>query len=269
MLAHGNFAQSARFDRKPARAQAYPCARGEAAMNVVRWLFGWMLGIALLLWLGAKLLVDAIGRGVAAQDFGTLDANVAAAMAWVFKTAPWWVPAAPAGALVLYAMVKSLLRPTRPPADAEDGEIAEAIAPVAAEAPEEIDEARTFVPIHEAIDYIAQRTDDSVTQDCFAVTRKMLKRLAGEGSVRLRGRRQIDDPTKSSAFVEAESDIPSEYWAISGIGPAAVDANFSDSGQTFPEPVNAWGSKGLFAKKAYSRLQVDWDDVVRLWPTTA
>ena len=239
-------------------------------MNVIRWLSGWMLGIALLLWLGAKLVLDAIGRGVAAQDFGTLDANVAAALAWVFKTAPWWVPAAPAAALILYAMVKSLLRPAaRPP---EDGEIAEAesIAPAEAEAPEEeIDETRSFVPIHEAIDYIAQRTDDSVTQDCFAVTRKMLKRLAGEGSIRLRGRRQIDDPTKSSAFAEGESDIPAEYWTISGIGPAAVDANFSDSGQTFPEPVNAWGSKGLFAKKAYSRLQVDWDDVVRLWPAAA
>jgi hypothetical protein len=233
-------------------------------MSFINRLFGWILGIGLLLWLGAKVILDAIGRAVTAGDLAGLDAEVAKLAAWVFNAAPWWVPAALASALILTAMVKSLFRERPAGAQATAGAIAPA--ETEAEAPDEHEEHAHLIPIHEAIDHIAGCTDDSITLDCYAATRDALRRHAGEGRIRIRGRKQLDDPAK---FSEVETDVPKDYWAISSIGPMAVDGDFADNGHTFPEPVGAWGSKGLFAKRAYSRLRVAWDDVVKLWPARA
>jgi hypothetical protein len=247
------------------RLTAYPSGRGEAAMSFINRLFGWILGIGLMLWLGAKLILDAIGRAVTAGDLAGLDAEVAKLAAWVFNAAPWWVPAALASALILTALAKSLFRAR--PAVAQPAP--EAIAPAESDPPEDDKgEQEHLAPIHEAIDHIAKCTDDSITRDCYAATRDALRRHAGEGRIRIRGCKQMDDPAKP-VYSEVETDVPQDYWAISSIGPMAVDADFADNGHTFPEPVGAWGSKGLFAKKAYSRLRVDWDDVVRLWPAKA
>jgi hypothetical protein len=234
-------------------------------MNFIEKLLGWILGIALMLWLGAKLILDAIGRAVTANDLDYLDGNAAQLTAWVFNAAPWWVPAALASGLILVALVSSLFRVGTAVARPAPAEIAPAESD---DQPEDEGQPEHLAPIHEAIDHIAKLTDDSITRDCYAATRDALRRHAGEGRLKIRGCKQIDDPAKP-VFSEVETDVPTDYWAISSIGPMAVDGDFADSGHTFPEPINAWGSKGLFAKKAYSRLRVDWDDVMRLWPAKA
>ena len=234
-------------------------------MRMVKNLLALICGVGLLLWAGAGLVLDAIHRPVAAADFAGLDAYAATGLALLLK-APWWVPAALASVLFVMHLFRGG-RPVRadatlsPPAAAEEEPQEES---------EALDEENErLVPIHEAIDHIARCIDDSVTQDCFSAARRALRRHASEGTVRMRGRRQIDDPAKDTAYSESETEIPKDYWTISTIGPMAVDANFLDTGHTFPEPVNAWGRRGLFEKKGYSRVRVDWDDIVRLWPGKA
>lgn len=234
-------------------------------MSVVKNLLALICGVGLLLWVGASLVLDAIHRAVTAADFADLDGYAATGLALLLK-APWWVPAALASALFILHLFRGS-RPGRAEATHSASVPAEDEHPEENEAPEEEEE--HLVPIHEAIEHIASCIDDSVTQDCFSAARSALRRHASEGTVRMRGRRQIDDPTKDMAYSAAETEIPKNYWAISTIGPMAVDANFLDTGHTFPEPVNAWGRRGLFEKKGYSRVRVDWDDLVKLWPNKA
>jgi hypothetical protein len=234
-------------------------------MSAIKNLLALVLGVGLLLWVGARIMLDAIQRTVAVDDFAQLDRYVATVLALLLK-APWWVPAALASALFVVHLFRGR-SPVRADATLAAPDAAEDEPAEEDEAPEQQEE--HLVPIHEAIDHIAKCIDDSVTQDCFSAARGALRQHASEGTVRMRGRRQIDDPTKDMAYSEAETQIPKDYWTISTIGPMAVDANFLDSGHTFPEPVNAWGRRGLFEKKGYSRVRVDWDDIVKLWPGTA
>jgi hypothetical protein len=231
-------------------------------MNIIKKLIAWIFGIGLLLWLGAKLILDAIERAVTVDDFAHLDGYVAQALVLLFK-APWWVPAALASALIITQLFRGS-KPTGGQAAPSAIGAAEDDYPEEEEEPEKKEQ--HLVPIHKAIDHIAKCIDDSVTKDCFVATRSALRQHASDGTIRMRGRKQIDDPIENMAFSEAETDIPKDYWAISTIGPLAVGPDFLDGGHTFPEPVNAWGRKGLNEKKGYSRVRVDWDDIIKLWP---
>jgi hypothetical protein len=228
-------------------------------MNFIKKLVARIFIIGLLFWLGAKLILDAIGRDVTVADFAYFDGYVAIALVWLFKTTPWWIPAALASALI----IMSLFRGNRPiGAQAASS----AIDPAEGDYQEPEKGEEHLVPIHKAIDHIAKCIDDSITNDCFVATRSALRQHARDGTIGMRGRKQIDDPAKDMAFSEVETDIPKDYWTISTVGPLAVDSGFSDAGHTFPEPVSAWGRKGLYEKKGYSRVRVDWDDIITLWP---
>jgi hypothetical protein len=53
---------------------------------------------------GARLVLDTLGRGLAAEDFGDPHGLIARGLAWLFTT-PWWVPSF---AVVLFGIFAGL-----------------------------------------------------------------------------------------------------------------------------------------------------------------
>lgn len=127
---------------------------------------------------------------------------------------------------------------------------------------------KSFVPMHEAIAHIAKCIGDSEDNYFFGETRKLLRQEALNGTVKVRGHKQIDDHTESIKFNAVETNVPQEYWELSEIGALAASPSLlhmSDT-HTSPQSVYAWGAKGWDEKKRYSQLRIDWDDVLKLWP---
>ena len=85
-----------------------------------------ILAIAANIWLGAKILLDAIGYSTAPEDFEALKQKLPLAIEWLLST-PWWVPAVLATALTAFLIWVSwprsrALEPTSvPTSTADDG----------------------------------------------------------------------------------------------------------------------------------------------------
>jgi hypothetical protein len=121
-----------------------------------------------------------------------------------------------------------------------------------------------FVPIHRAIAHIAQQIDDCAEKDGFLETRTKLRQHASDGRIRVRGRKQIDsgDSGPSWKFSDVETDIPKDYWANSIFNHLATDLLNKDSDHTMPESIYAWGPNGIFERKRYAELRVDWSEIL-------
>src|SRR6266568_157718 len=124
---------------------------------------------------------------------------------------------------------------------------------------------KEFVPIHRAIAHIAQLTDDSEHFDGFRATRELLRQYASDNKVQMRGRKQIDEPGPTK-FSSVETDIPFNYWKKSVLNHLAPHLLNKDDHHTDPESVYAWGSQGIFERKRYAGIRIDWQAILREWP---
>ena len=129
--------------------------------------------------------------------------------------------------------------------------------------------AKKFMPIHEGIAHVAARIGDTEQNDFFAASRKALRQHALDGTLRMRGRKQIDGPAGRSHFRDVEEDIPKSYWADTVLNYLTIDPQCNEARQTQPENAAAWGPKGILASNSYAALRAYWPDVAALWPTAA
>lgn len=124
----------------------------------------------------------------------------------------------------------------------------------------------SFVPIYKAVEYIAERIGDTEETLCYPTTLNALRQQAAHGNLRMHGRKQLD--TKDGTrFSSIHTDIPKEYWENSTLSSLVVSPAFADRDtHTNPETTFSWGPKGIHESNRYSSINVNWDDVLELWP---
>jgi len=122
-----------------------------------------------------------------------------------------------------------------------------------------------WVPIYEAVAHVARILKDADAAKCFPRTLNALRQAAADGHLRVRGRKQTG--TQSMAFSGIHTDVPNAYWVNSTIGALATDKKHADDTHTNPETAFAWGAQGIEEKNRYADLQVNWNDILRLWPS--
>jgi len=128
------------------------------------------------------------------------------------------------------------------------------------------EESENFVPIHNAVAHVAARIGDTDEGQCYPTTRTALRQKASDGSLQLRGRKELNIEGQTR-FSDVHIDIPKEYWANSLIGSMATSSAYENRDtHTNPETAYSWGLKGVYEKNRYSSLLVEWNEVLRLWP---
>ncbi|MEK6756217.1 MAG: hypothetical protein AABZ02_08710 [Bacteroidota bacterium] len=123
-----------------------------------------------------------------------------------------------------------------------------------------------FRPIHEVIAHAARETSEVQGKEFYPLARIAVRQAAIDGSLRLRGKRQISEPHSLLTFSSVHTDIPSSYWANSTINVLAAEAENAALYHTSPEAVWSWGKEGIYAKNYYAAIKADWTQVMALWP---
>jgi hypothetical protein len=122
-----------------------------------------------------------------------------------------------------------------------------------------------LLPICRVVEHVAMRINDSDENQCYPTTLKALRQRAADGSLRMRGRKQLDVKGQKE-FRDIHTDVPKEYWTNSTLTPMATSVAYTTDIHTRQDAPWAWGPRGVDEPNQYSDLRVEWADVLRLWP---
>jgi hypothetical protein len=126
------------------------------------------------------------------------------------------------------------------------------------------------VPIHRAVRHVAHcigEVEGSAAHgDRFPRARDAIRQAAMNGSLKIRGRKQMLDRWSSTLFSEVASRIPREYWKTHELTTlTASDGNGARASVHTALKPPLFRTAGI----GYSDLEVDWDEVSRLWSASA
>ena len=126
-------------------------------------------------------------------------------------------------------------------------------------------------PIYIAVKYISDKKGDPDTTKGVVSALSELRQAAYDGAVRVRGRKQLFQarPFGGDDFDTISTDIDREYWVVSQMAPIASAAEAQTMSHTLPLTAYAWGPKGVYERKQYAQLLVNWPDILRNWPDNA
>jgi hypothetical protein len=126
-----------------------------------------------------------------------------------------------------------------------------------------------WAPIHLAIRHISERIGDTNSNKFFPDTRSALRQAAYDGDVHMRGRKQLPQPNPFGGddFDVISTDIEKQYWAVSRLTESTTNSQSQELHHTIPLTASAWGPKGLDERKYYKQLLVNWQDILKKWPT--
>jgi hypothetical protein len=124
-------------------------------------------------------------------------------------------------------------------------------------------------PVHIAIQHISDKIGDRDTENCFEVSRLALRQAAYDRRVRLRGKKQMSEPSPFTGrrdHSDIYTDVDGVYWTNSNINALATSPTMQSSYHVDPQTAYAWGRLGTNERNRYYDLQVNWDDLLREWP---
>lgn len=121
-----------------------------------------------------------------------------------------------------------------------------------------------YLPINYIVSHVAKRIEDTDEEYCYPDTLQTIRQEASNGNLRIRGKKQLN--TQETRFSDIHTDIPKEYWEKSVINSLATSIAYMGDTHTNPETAFAWGEKGVYEPNRYADLQVEWEDVRRIWP---
>jgi hypothetical protein len=127
----------------------------------------------------------------------------------------------------------------------------------------------TWKPVHLAIQHISEKIGDRNAEDCFEGSRLALRQAAYDQRVRLRGKKQMSEPSPFSGRCDHSdiyTDVDSGYWTNTNINALATSPTMQSSYHVDPQTAYAWGKLGINERNRYYDLQVNWDDILREWP---
>jgi hypothetical protein len=124
-------------------------------------------------------------------------------------------------------------------------------------------------PIHIGIQHISARIGDHDAKNCWEVTRLAIRQAAYDQRVRLRGKKQMSEPSPFAGrrdYSEIYTDVDNGYWTNSNINALATSPTMQSSYHADPQTAYAWGKLGTDERNRYYDLHMNWDDVLREWP---
>lgn len=124
-----------------------------------------------------------------------------------------------------------------------------------------------WIPIHKAVVHVAESIGDKDESQCYPATLTALRQKAADGSLRMRGCKQLDDEHQTR-FSDIHTNISKEYWVNSTIGVMATSPILLKDSHTNPETTFSWGKKGIHEINRYCDLMVDENEILKYWPKT-
>lgn len=116
-------------------------------------------------------------------------------------------------------------------------------------------------PIHQAIDYVATRLDDSDTANANPIARHALRAAAHAGRVTLHGKKRSNGAESPSKLRTA---IPKEFWDDQQLTAYATVSSHEHWIHTEPEK-NSEGKEIGVAREQYWEVRVSFDEIKKQW----
>lgn len=111
-------------------------------------------------------------------------------------------------------------------------------------------------PMWQAVEYVAGTISEAASIKCYEKARKMLRQAAGNGEIKVYGRREL--PNRAGYCSDLYTYVDAGYWAKYLIGEMATSRDWTEHEHTRPE-------YGVAADRYWS-LMVNWQEILAKWP---